>query len=213
MSNPTIPPPQYTLTEALSVCLAMCQRALVEVRALSRIPGPAGDVGPEGKRGPPGEPGARGERGEPGKQGPAGATGRDGVDAVGKQGPQGLQGIPGAAGEPGARGERGEPGANARPWQHKRTYDPRQVYVANDVVAHDGGSWVALYDEPGALPGDGWAQLSVRGQRGKPGDRGERGLTGPEGRGIADVFVSETGEALVVEFTDGVQRQIPLVTR
>jgi hypothetical protein len=69
---------------------------------------------------------------------------------------------------------------------------------------------VALYDEPGPSPGDGWAQLTMRGQRGKP---GERGPAGPEGRGIADVFVSENGDTLVVEYTDGVQRMIPLVTR
>jgi hypothetical protein len=63
------------------------------------------------------------------------------------------------------------------------------------------------------LPGDGWAQLTTRGQRGKPGDRGERGPVGPEGRGVADVFVNESGEALVVEFSDSMLRSIPLVTR
>ena len=97
-----------------------------------------------------------------------------------------------------------------RQWRHRRTYDPKQNYVDGDVVAHDGGSWVALTDDPGALPGDGWAQLTVRGQRGKPGDRGP---PGPEGRGIRDVFVNETGETLVVELSDGTQRSIPLVTR
>ena len=90
MSDPPIPAPQYTLTEALSVCLAMCQRALTEVRALSRVPGPAGDVGPEGKRGLQGERGERGERGEAGKQG---ATGPAGVD--GKDGERGAKGDPG----------------------------------------------------------------------------------------------------------------------
>jgi integrin beta 3 len=89
----TIPAPQYTLNEAIGVCLAMCQRALTEVRALARIPGPAGETGPEGKRGPAGETGQKGERGEPGKQGPAGAPGIDGKD--------------------GARGAKGDPGRNA----------------------------------------------------------------------------------------------------
>ena len=49
MSESKIPSPSYTLTEALSVCLAMCHRALTEVRALARVPGPAGETGPEGK--------------------------------------------------------------------------------------------------------------------------------------------------------------------
>jgi len=216
MSDPPIPAPQYTLTEALSVCLAMCQRALTEVRALSRVPGPAGDVGPEGKRGLQGERGERGERGEPGKAGPAGAAGRDGTDAVGKSGPSGPQGLPGTPGESGERGEKGEPGtpgADARQWRHRRAYDQRQAYAEGDVVAHDGGSWLALCDNPGSLPGDDWAQLTVRGQRGKPGDKGERGLTGPEGRGIAEVSITEAGDALVFRFTDGVERSIPVVTR
>jgi hypothetical protein len=173
MSDPsTIPAPRYTLVEAIGVCLALSQRALAEVRALTLIPGPPGERGLQGERG---------ERGEPG--------------------------LPGVPGEP------GPPGTKARQWRHRRYYDPKQAYAESDVVAHDGGSWLALCDEPGPLPGDGWAQLTTRGQRGKPGDRGERGPIGPEGRGVADVFVDDTGEALVVEFSDSVQRAIPLVTR
>lgn len=87
---PTIPAPQYTVTEALGVCLAMCHRALTEVRALARVPGPAGETGPEGKRGLQGERGEKGERGEAGKQGPAGPAGIDGND--GKPGPKGESG-------------------------------------------------------------------------------------------------------------------------
>jgi integrin beta 3 len=76
-----IPTPQYTLNEAMGVCLAMCQRALTEVRAFARLPGPPGESGPEGKRGQRGETGERGERGErgaPGATGPAGVDGKDG---------------------------------------------------------------------------------------------------------------------------------------
>jgi hypothetical protein len=80
-------------------------------------------------------------------------------------------------------------------------------------VAHDGGSWLALHDEPGPLPGAGWAQLTMRGQRGKPGDKGERGPPGPEGRGISDFAVNEDGDALVIELSDNTLRSIPLVTR
>ena len=79
--------PQYTLNDVMGVCLAMCERALTEVRALARLPGP------EGKRGPTGEKGDRGERGETGKQGLAGPVGIDGKD--------------------GERGPKGEPGRNA----------------------------------------------------------------------------------------------------
>jgi len=164
--------PQYTLIQAMSACLAVCQRTVAEVRALARVPGPRGE---------------------------AGATG-----AQGAEGPRGL------TGEIGPRGERGLPGADAHPWRHRRSYEPARIYEAGDVVAHDGGSWLALQDDPGALPGSGWAQLTVRGQRGKPGDRGP---PGPEGRGIADVGISESGDELIIRFTDGVQRSIPWVTR
>ena len=89
----TIPSPQYTLHEAIGVCLSMCQRALTEVRALARMPGPPGETGPEGKRGAKGDTGEKGERGEVGKIGPAGPAGIDGKD--------------------GERGAKGEPGRNA----------------------------------------------------------------------------------------------------
>jgi hypothetical protein len=85
--KPTIPAPQYTLHEGIGVCLAMCQRALAEVRALARMPGPQGEAGPEGK------PGEKGERGEPGKEGAMGPAGINGKD--------------------GERGQKGEPGRNA----------------------------------------------------------------------------------------------------
>lgn len=130
----------------------------------------------------------------------------------GEPGPPGPPGV----GMPGERGDKGEPGPAgraARPWRHRRAYDGKQSYADGDVVAHDGGSWLALTDDPGALPGDGWAQLTVRGQRGKPGEKGERGERGMEGRGISDLSVDETGETLIIELSDGTQRFVELVTR
>ena len=207
----TTPSPSYTWTEAFSVCLAMCHRAVTEVRALARVPGPAGEIGPEGKRGLAGDRGEKGDRGEPGAQGKAGPAGVAGLDgAAGKPGERGERGPPGETGEAGERGERGAPGADARPRRHRRTYDPAQTYEEGDTVAYDGGSFLALQDKPGPLPGPGWGQLTTKGQRGKPGDRGP---PGPEGRGIADVSINEAGNALVVEFTDGVRRSLSLVTR
>jgi hypothetical protein len=144
------------------------------------------------KNGVDGLPGPPGERGQPGEQGPPGVA---------------MQG------ERGEKGEPGSPGRDARAWRHRRTYDPKQSYADGDVVAHDGGSWLALTDEPGTLPGDGWAQLTLRGQRGKPGERGERGPQGAEGRGIADLSITESGETLVVELSDGTHRTVDLVTR
>lgn len=144
-------------------------------------------------------------------------NGADGLPGpAGEAGPPGPQGSPGQAGDQGPPGEAGlpgVPGADARQWRHRRGYNPQASYEDGDVCAHDGGSWLALHDDPGPLPGDGWAQLTVRGQRGKPGDKGDRGPTGPEGRGIADLYISENGESLVVALSDGTLRDVPLVTR
>lgn len=119
---PTIPAPSYTLTEALSVCLAMCHRALTEVRALARVPGPAGETGPEGKRGLQGERGERGEKGDRGEPGKIGPTGGDGKD--------------------GERGQKGEPGRNAADLTLLQEYiDQRfeRAIEAASVTTPDGG--------------------------------------------------------------------------
>src|SRR6516165_4054429 len=117
-----IPAPQYTINEAMSVCLEMCQRALIEVRSLARISGPAGETGPEGKRGPSGEAGAKGERGEAGKQGPAGPPGIDGKN--------------------GERGLKGEPGRNATDLRYLEEYVFEQIektLKSGKMTTEDGG--------------------------------------------------------------------------
>jgi hypothetical protein len=111
-----IPAPSYTLFEGLGTGLALARRALDEVRALARAPGP------EGKRGPKGDAGDKGERGEPGKPGVAGAAGLDGKD--------------------GARGQKGEPGRNASDLTLLQEHiDERiaQVLKAAKVTSVDGG--------------------------------------------------------------------------
>ena len=75
----SIPKPQYTVWQAVAVAMAAAKRALEEVRALSRVPGPQGEIGPEGRRG------LRGDKGEPGPEGREGRQGR-----VGEKGADGL---------------------------------------------------------------------------------------------------------------------------
>jgi Collagen triple helix repeat (20 copies) len=111
-----LPAPQYTLFDGLATCLAVAQRALAEVRALARLPGP------EGKRGAKGDTGEKGERGESGKIGPAGPAGLDG-----------------AAGE---RGQKGEAGRNATDLLLLREYIDEQVAMVlktAKVTTTDGG--------------------------------------------------------------------------
>jgi Collagen triple helix repeat (20 copies) len=120
--HPTIPAPQYTLHEAIGVCFAMCERALTEIRALARLPGPRGEPGLEGKRGEKGDAGEKGERGEPGAQGATGPAGSDGKD--------------------GAPGQKGEPGRNASDLNYLQNYAAEQVARAlktATVMTPDGG--------------------------------------------------------------------------
>jgi integrin beta 3 len=117
--KPMIPAPTYSLIEGFGVCLAMCQRALAEVRALARMPGPPGDIGLEGKPGQQGERGEKGERGEPGPMGPAGFEGKTGE-----------------------RGQKGEPGRNAADLTYLQDYAAEQVSRAiktSTVTTPDGG--------------------------------------------------------------------------
>jgi hypothetical protein len=59
------------------------------------------------------------------------------------------------------------------------THDPKAEYLANDMVAKDGGTFVAKRNNPGPLPGDGWQLLAKQGQRGIAGERGPPGRDAP----------------------------------
>jgi len=66
------------------------------------------------------------------------------------------------------------------------TFDETAEYHRLDVVALNGGSFIALKDAPGPCPGSGWQLLASQGKRGAAGEKGERGLIGPRGeRGAA----------------------------
>jgi hypothetical protein len=58
-------------------------------------------------------------------------------------------------------------------------------YHTLDIVALDGGSFIARRDDPGDCPGDGWQLIASAGRRGRPGVQGERGEKGESGeRGL-----------------------------
>jgi hypothetical protein len=61
------------------------------------------------------------------------------------------------------------------------TFDATAEYRRLDVVALNGGSFVALKDAPGPCPGPGWQLLASQGKRGVAGEKGERGHPGPRG--------------------------------
>jgi hypothetical protein len=140
--------------------------------------------------------------------------------------PAGEKGDKGEPGEPGQSGDRGEPGepgpignAGATP-QWRGTYCDGTNYKALDIVARNGGSFVALKDDPGQCPGDDWQAVSLpgkrgdkgeRGDKGAPGERGERGPAGPpgpQGVGIIDVVIDNG--VLVIMLSNGQQKEFML---
>jgi hypothetical protein len=79
-------------------------------------------------------------------------------------------------------------------------YEPGRAYKRFDLVSHHGGEWRAKRDDPGALPGDGWALSAVQGKKGDPGPRGMAGSAGPqivewEIRGYTAVPIMSDGSA------------------
>jgi hypothetical protein len=61
------------------------------------------------------------------------------------------------------------------------TFDQSVSYRRLDVVALNGGSFIALKDAPGPCPGPGWQLIASQGRRGAAGQKGERGERGPQG--------------------------------
>jgi hypothetical protein len=61
------------------------------------------------------------------------------------------------------------------------TFDESVSYRRLDVVALNGGSFIALKDAPGPCPGPGWQLIASQGRRGIAGEKGERGPQGSPG--------------------------------
>jgi hypothetical protein len=67
------------------------------------------------------------------------------------------------------------------------TFNETADYRRLDVVARNGGSFVALKDGPGPCPGPGWQLLASQGKRGIAGEKGERGPKGDAGASGATI--------------------------
>jgi hypothetical protein len=61
------------------------------------------------------------------------------------------------------------------------TFDQSVSYRCLDIVALNGGSFIALKDAPGPCPGPGWQLIASQGRRGVAGEKGERGERGARG--------------------------------
>jgi hypothetical protein len=72
-------------------------------------------------------------------------------------------------------------GRDGKSFAVRGTFDQSASYRRLEVVACNGGSFVALKDAPGPCPGSGWQLLASQGKRGVAGEKGERGSPGPKG--------------------------------
>jgi hypothetical protein len=72
-------------------------------------------------------------------------------------------------------------GRDAKGIAVRGTFDETADYQRLDIVALNGGSFIALKDAPGPCPGGGWQLIASQGKRGAAGEQGERGPSGPQG--------------------------------
>lgn len=125
---------------------------------------------------------ASARRGPQGPQGPPGPAGQQGAQGV--QGPQGSQGPSGSAGPAGAQGNTGPAGADGNTFDFEGVWQVGTTYSTNDVVQHEGSSYIALRetvgDEPDLSPSD-WASIALAGATGAQGIQGPQGDTGATG--------------------------------
>jgi hypothetical protein len=196
--------------------------------------GERGEPGARGEQGEKGEPGERGMDGIAGRDGVDGITG-----AVGERGPEGPPGKlsivrnwedgvyyqgevvtrDGATYQALKDTGRVPPhddwiciasrGQDAKGFDIRGTFNVDAHYYEKDIVALNGGSFIALKDDPGVCPGAGWQLLTSPGKKGKDGnvgprgERGERGLRGDDGATITGGVFDAEQMKLVLSRSDG----------
>ena len=150
------------------------------------IPGARGEKGECGPMGPPGPSGSRGERGPPGKLPVAKPWVPETVFYEGDV-------VTFDGGTFQARRDTGQApshpdwiclaraGRDGQSVKVRGTFNEAAEYHRNDVVACNGGSFIALKDAPGPCPGSGWQLVASPGKRGIAGLKGERGPQGVRG--------------------------------
>jgi hypothetical protein len=90
----------------------------------------------------------------------------------------------------------GRDGLDGRSFEIRGTYKTEDEYRALNVVALNGGAFVAKRDEPGPCPGEGWQLIASQGKQGKPGERGgigPKGDNGPSGSPVTRAEVDSDG--------------------
>ena len=168
----------------------------------------------DGKDGEPGPPGEPGRDGVDGKDGRDGIDGKDGKLPIVREWKPGVHYAGDVVRHSGATfqalvdtgdappsdswGELACRGQDGSGFSVRGPYDGSAEYRAGDIVMFGSSSFVARYDAPGVLPGDGWQLWAGAGKRGKEGPPGPRGERGADGASIMSASVDpESLEVLV----------------
>jgi hypothetical protein len=194
--------------------------------------GETGSAGLPGERGADGRDGSPGEKGDAGPQGEKGLTGERGLEGppgklpIVKAWSEGVhyegeirshlgatyQAAYDTGKEPGTSDDwiciaaRGTDGTDGRGFKIRGTYSADKKFEWNDIVACNGGSFVALKDDPGDCPGPDWQLIAgpgKRGDKGQPGDKGLPGKEGVAGTVIAGWIVNAKSYSAVPVMSDG----------
>jgi hypothetical protein len=94
------------------------------------------------------------------------------------------------------------------------TYDLAQSYDALNIVALNGSSFIARWNDPGECPGDGWQLIASAGRAGKPGPKGERGEQGSRGPAGPTVLRGEIDrKSYIIKLIMSDNSEVPLHCR
>lgn len=187
-------------------------------------PGEPGKDGADGENGQDGAPGRDGTDGRDGERGPEGPAGPAGVLPVARAWTDEVHYAGDVVTHAGATWQaqratgrapphadwlclagRGEDGEDGRTMLPRGPWSAEDAYHRLDVAVVNGSSFVALRDDPGECPGDGWRLLASAGAKGRPGERGpggEKGDRGPPGPAITALDVDDEGR-LTLRNADG----------
>jgi hypothetical protein len=72
----------------------------------------------------------------------------------------------------------GKDGRDGRSLEVRGRFSDKEIYKALDIVALNGGSFIAKKNNPGPCPGAGWQLIASQGKRGDKGARGLQGIPG-----------------------------------
>lgn len=174
--------PKYSAWEAINAALAASIRALEEVRILARIPGKDGE---RGKEGPPGKL-------------PLVEEWKDRVyyesEVVTLDGSV-YQALRDTGRIPPHDDWRCvvRAGRDGQSLRITSTYVATGEYRELDMVALNGGQFIAKRNDPGPCPGEGWQLMASQGKQGKPGERGAVGPKGERGASVVGGVMSPEG--------------------